>query len=77
MSPTTPNWTRPASLESWGAAIRRQRESVHLTLDVLANKTGISKPYLSNIPPESLRRGWLDRAVRRVHPRSVAHGRRS
>ncbi len=41
--------TRPKTLRSFGAAIRRQRETLGLTLDVLAAKTGISKPYLSNI----------------------------
>ena len=43
------NWQRPASLEAFGAAIRRRREEMDLTLDRLAARTGISKPYLSNI----------------------------
>jgi len=41
--------SRPASLADLGAAIRRRRESLELTLDALAAATGISKPYLSNI----------------------------
>ncbi|MGN6368194.1 MAG: helix-turn-helix domain-containing protein [Phycisphaerae bacterium] len=40
---------RPDSLEALGAAIRNQREHLGLTLDQLAAKTAISKPYLSNI----------------------------
>src|SRR4051794_7357139 len=43
------DWSRPTSLESWGAAIRHIRESLELTLDEVAAKTRISKPYLSNI----------------------------
>src|SRR4051812_40348866 len=43
------NWERPASLASFGAALRRRREGLGLTLDALARATGISKPYLSNI----------------------------
>jgi transcriptional regulator with XRE-family HTH domain/SOS-response transcriptional repressor LexA len=42
-------WTRPASLAAFGTALRRQREALDLTLDAVANLTGISKPYLSNI----------------------------
>jgi len=36
-------------LAALGAAIRRRRELLELTLDALAAATGISKPYLSNI----------------------------
>ena len=49
MANPAPQWLRPLSLSSWGATLRRQRESLHLTLDQLAAKTAISKPYLSNI----------------------------
>jgi repressor LexA len=40
---------RPKTLVAFGAAIRRRREGLELTLDGVAGKTGISKPYLSNI----------------------------
>jgi SOS-response transcriptional repressor LexA len=39
----------PDSLEALGAAIRNHRECLGLTLDEIAAKTHISKPYLSNI----------------------------
>ncbi|HUO08551.1 MAG TPA: XRE family transcriptional regulator [Phycisphaerae bacterium] len=40
---------RPGSLEALGRALRGVREGLGLTLDEVAGKTGISKPYLSNI----------------------------
>jgi repressor LexA len=40
---------RPGSLEGFGAGLRARREGLGLTLDEVAGKTGISKPYLSNI----------------------------
>lgn len=40
---------KPRSLQEFGAAIRRRREAMGMTLDDVAKKTGISKPYLSNI----------------------------
>src|SRR5881394_2975207 len=40
---------QPASLQAFGGALRKVREGLGMTLDVLAAKTGISKPYLSNI----------------------------
>jgi SOS-response transcriptional repressor LexA len=40
---------RPASLRALGSLIRKLREHRKLTLDALMAKTGISKPYLSNI----------------------------
>jgi transcriptional regulator with XRE-family HTH domain len=42
-------WIRPSSLALFGSALRRRRESLGLTLDALAQATGVSKPYLSNI----------------------------
>ncbi len=46
---TSNHFHRPESLEALGAAIRNRRESLGLTLDEIAAKTHISKPYLSNI----------------------------
>lgn len=43
------NLPRQATLHDFGAALRRRREQLRLTLDALAAATGISKPYLSNI----------------------------
>src|SRR4051812_47190080 len=43
------NEIRPASLAAFGSALRRAREHRGLTLDTVAARTGISKPYLSNI----------------------------
>jgi transcriptional regulator with XRE-family HTH domain len=40
---------RPPSLHAFGTALRARRDALHLTLDALAQLTGISKPYLSNI----------------------------
>lgn len=37
------------TLQQFGQAVRKWREQAGLTLDQLAVKTGISKPYLSNI----------------------------
>ena len=55
MSHATPDWTRPASLESWGAAIRRQRESLHLTLDVLAIRPASPSPTSPTSKPPAPR----------------------
>ncbi len=41
--------TRPESLLAFGASLRLRREELGFTLDQLAQKTAISKPYLSNI----------------------------
>src|SRR5688572_10814582 len=41
------NWT--AGMEPLGTKLRRQRRRLGLTLDELAGRTGISKPYLSLI----------------------------
>ncbi len=40
---------RPGSLAVFGAALRKCRKNMGITLDQLAGSTGISKPYLSNI----------------------------
>jgi SOS-response transcriptional repressor LexA len=40
---------QPAGAKPFGAALRAQREALGLTLDQVAAKTRISKPYLSNI----------------------------
>lgn len=40
---------RPASLRSFGKALRQARENKGLTLESLAAATGISKPYLAHI----------------------------
>jgi repressor LexA len=45
----TPFPLRPASLIDFGTALRAARQAQNLTLDELTAKTGISKPYLSNI----------------------------
>ena len=51
------NWNRPGSLAGWGAAIRRRAGEMGLTLDDVADATGISKPYLSNIETAHFARG--------------------
>ncbi len=40
---------RPPSLKAFGKALRRARVGAGMTLDSLAEATGISKPYLAHI----------------------------
>ena len=57
-------------MDTMGAKIRRQRRRLGLTLDDLAAKTGISKPYLSlietgrvNNPPSDEKLRKLERTL--------------
>jgi len=57
-------------MDPLGAKLRRQRRKLGLTLDELATRTGISKPYLSLIetgrvinPPSDEKLGWLEQAL--------------
>jgi phage repressor protein C with HTH and peptisase S24 domain len=57
-------------MDPLGTKLRRQRRKLGLTLDELATRTGISKPYLSLIetgrvanPPSDEKLGWLEQAL--------------
>jgi len=58
--------SRPRSLGELGGWLRRRREELGLTLDDLAGKTGISKPYLSNIETARAPGPPLEEKLRRV-----------
>jgi tRNA (Thr-GGU) A37 N-methylase len=50
--------------------VRREGPVLHVRgLDMLDGTPVLDlKPYLSSVPPERLRRGWLDDAERRARP---------
>src|SRR2546423_3306182 len=53
-------------MESLGPKLRRQRRRLGLTLDELAGRTGISKPYLSLIETERVINPPSDEKLRRL-----------
>src|SRR5215208_1690976 len=53
-------------METLGAKIRRQRRRLGLTLDELAGRTGISKPYLSLIETGRVANPPSDEKLRRL-----------
>src|SRR5678816_3294421 len=54
------------TMEALGPKIRRQRRRLGLTLDDLAGKTGISKPYLSLIETGRVTNPPSDEKLRRL-----------
>src|SRR5688500_6881453 len=57
---------KPALMEALGPKIRRQRRRLGLTLDDLAGKTSISKPYLSLIETGRVANPPSDEKLRRL-----------
>ena len=57
---------RPESLAAFGDWFRRQRKSLGITLDELMAKTGISKPYLSNIETGRIPGAASEEKLRRI-----------
>jgi repressor LexA len=55
-----------ANMETIGVRIRKQRRRLGLTLDDLAGRTGISKPYLSLIETDRVANPPSDEKVRRL-----------
>jgi transcriptional regulator with XRE-family HTH domain len=69
MSPLDPPPTeasQPAHAEPLGAKIRRRRKELGLTLDELAGRTGVSKPYLSLIETGRVANPPSDDKLRRI-----------
>src|SRR5436190_5445505 len=56
----------PTDMETLGAKLRRQRRRLGLTLDELAGRTGISKPYLSLIETGRVPNPPSDEKLRRL-----------
>src|SRR5436190_14570661 len=54
------------AMETLGAKLRRQRRRLGLTLDELAGRTGISKPYLSLIETGRVPNPPSDEKLRRL-----------
>jgi transcriptional regulator with XRE-family HTH domain len=70
MAKTVENFARQGSLGAFGAALRKRREALGLSLEALAKLTGISKPYLANIetartpgPPAEAKLRVLEKAL--------------
>src|SRR4051812_3119111 len=60
------NRENPTTMEAMGVKLRRQRRRLGLTLDELAGRTGISKPYLSLIETGRVVNPPSDEKLRRL-----------
>lgn len=65
-SPASPSPPEVDGVEPLGAKIRRRRKELGLTLDELAGRTGVSKPYLSLIETGRVTNPPSDEKLRRI-----------
>src|SRR4051794_34020049 len=68
-------WKAVDTMEALGPKLRRQRRRLGLTLDELAGRTGISKPYLSLIETGRVPNPPSDEKLRKLeHSLGFKHG---